>query len=327
MSSASTGADGDVAATAAAAFALRADTGYGPLLEAIGDSQFVLLGESTHGTDEYYAHRAAITKQLVETKGFSVVLIEGDWPSAYRVSRYMGSEGSTDRAALEALASFEGFPSWMWKNERFASLVEDLRAHNERVRAESAEATNTLSALADMRAAGATAEQLEAMGFTKAAITKATEGRPEVVLYGMDTYSVSASAEAVVEFLEIVDPDAAALARSRYAVFEPFGDDMKEYGRQVTCGELASRAEEIRADVANVLTELQQNNRASYSLLLGPAELLNAEQNAQVVVNGEAYFRGLYESLGSVDTWNLRDQAMVREAGKGGADANSDGLL
>ena len=113
MSSASTGADGDVAATAAAAFALRADTGYGPLLEAIGDSQFVLLGESTHGTDEYYAHRAAITKQLVETKGFSVVLIEGDWPSAYRVSRYMGSEGSTDRAAHEALASFEGFPSWM----------------------------------------------------------------------------------------------------------------------------------------------------------------------------------------------------------------------
>lgn len=305
-------ADGDVASTAAAAYALRSDADYAPLMEAIGDSQFVLLGESTHGTAEYYAHRAAITKRLVETKGFSVVLIEGDWPAAYRVSRYISSEGSMDRSAHEALAGFAGFPSWMWKNERFASLVEELRAHNERVRAEGTEATATLSALGDLRAAGASEEQLEVMGFTKAAIAAASEGRPEVVLYGMDTYSVNASARAVIEFLEIVDPDAAALTRSRYAVFEPFGDDMKEYGRQVTCGELASRAEEIKADVASVLTELQQNARASYSLLLGPAELLNAEQNAQVVVNGEAYFRGLYESIGSVDTWNLRDQAMVQ---------------
>ena len=87
-------ADGDVASTAAAAYALRSDADYAPLMEAIGDSQFVLLGESTHGTAEYYAHRAAITKRLVETKGFSVVLIEGDWPAAYRVSRYISSEGS-----------------------------------------------------------------------------------------------------------------------------------------------------------------------------------------------------------------------------------------
>jgi erythromycin esterase-like protein len=156
-------------------------------MEAIGDSQFVLLGESTHGTAEYYAHRAAITKRLVETKGFSVVLIEGDWPAAYRVSRYISSEGSMDRSAHEALAGFAGFPSWMWKNERFASLVEELRAHNERVRAEGTEATATLSALGDLRAAGASEEQLEVMGFTKAAIAAASEGRPEVVLYGMDT--------------------------------------------------------------------------------------------------------------------------------------------
>ena len=192
-----------------------------------------------------------------------------------------------DQSPDGALADFEGFPSWMWRNQPFSLLVSELRARNEQVRAENQEAAASLGALEDMRAAGATDEQLAAAGFTAQVIAAAQQGRAEVALFGLDTYSVNASARAVIEFLEIVDPDAAARARARYAALAPFGDDMNEYGRQVPLGALAPQAEQIRDDVASVLAEVQQHCRGSYSLLLSPSELLNAEQNAQVVVNGE----------------------------------------
>lgn len=60
-----------------------------PLVEAIGDAKFVLLGEATHGTSEFYTWRAALTKRLILEKGFSLVAVEGDWPSCQQVNRYI----------------------------------------------------------------------------------------------------------------------------------------------------------------------------------------------------------------------------------------------
>ena len=62
---------------------------YDRLLEFIGDARFVLLGEASHGTHEFYRHRAQITKRLIQEKGFTVVAVEADWPDAYRVNRYV----------------------------------------------------------------------------------------------------------------------------------------------------------------------------------------------------------------------------------------------
>src|SRR5437763_15569076 len=100
----------------AAAHALEGSKAdYNPLLELIGDSRFVLLGEASHGTHEFYRERAEITKRLIEEKGFNAVAVEADWPDAYRVNRYVRGEGD-DKSAEEALGGFKRFPTWMWRN-------------------------------------------------------------------------------------------------------------------------------------------------------------------------------------------------------------------
>jgi erythromycin esterase-like protein len=102
---------------------------YRPLLERIGDARFVLLGEGSHGTHDFYQQRAEITKRLIIEKGFSAVAVEADWPDAYRVNRYVRGDGD-DRSADEALAGFERFPTWMWRNTVVLDFVEWLRDEN-----------------------------------------------------------------------------------------------------------------------------------------------------------------------------------------------------
>jgi erythromycin esterase-like protein len=113
-----------------AAIALRSQpTDYDALVASIGDSTRILLGESTHGTQEYYRERARITLRLVRERGVSAVAIEGDWSPTSRVNRYVRGLGS-DRSSREALRGFTRFPRWMWSNAQFAEFVEQLRAHN-----------------------------------------------------------------------------------------------------------------------------------------------------------------------------------------------------
>ena len=105
---------------------------YDGLISLIGDARFVLLGEASHGTHEFYFERAAIMKQLVAEKGFTVIAIEADWPDAYRVHRYV--RGATnDSDANEALAGFRRFPTWMWRNTVVVDFVEWLREFNKNV--------------------------------------------------------------------------------------------------------------------------------------------------------------------------------------------------
>jgi erythromycin esterase-like protein len=103
-----------------------------PLIERIGDARFVLLGEATHGTHEFYRIRAQLTKRLIREQGFSAVAAEADWPDAYRVNRYVRGVGA-DTDAADALSEFRRFPQWMWRNADILDLVGWLRAHNERV--------------------------------------------------------------------------------------------------------------------------------------------------------------------------------------------------
>src|SRR4029079_17790131 len=92
-----------------------ARTDHDPLLELIGDARFVLLGEATHGTHEFYRARAEITKRLITEKGFTVVAWEADWPDALRINRFAQHRGN-DRTATDALGGFKRFPVWMWRN-------------------------------------------------------------------------------------------------------------------------------------------------------------------------------------------------------------------
>src|ERR1700741_1032578 len=100
-----------------------------PLLDRVGDARFVLLGEASHGTHDFYHERAEITKRLVIEKGFNAIAVEADWPDAYRVNRYVRGEGE-DPDAKSALSGFERFPTWMWRNTVVLDFVEWLRNAN-----------------------------------------------------------------------------------------------------------------------------------------------------------------------------------------------------
>src|SRR5438067_11357906 len=116
---------------AAKASAVSLDGGpsaYDALIDRIGDARIVLIGEASHGTHEFYAERAAITKRLILEKDFGAVCIEGDWPDAYRVDRYLVNQ-TDDRSADEALEGFRRFPTWMWRNEVVRDFVERVREY------------------------------------------------------------------------------------------------------------------------------------------------------------------------------------------------------
>ena len=99
------------------------------LADRCGDARVVLLGESTHGTHEFYALRAALSLRLLDRHGFAALAVEADWSSARPLDRYIRRQGA-DRSADEALAGFTRFPRWMWRNSVIRELVEDLRAMN-----------------------------------------------------------------------------------------------------------------------------------------------------------------------------------------------------
>ena len=105
------------------------------LLALIGSARFALLGEASHGTQEFYRERAEITKRLIVEKGFTAVAVEADWPDAWRVNRYVRGL-SDDLDANAALSGFERFPGWMWRNTVVHDFVEWLRAHNRTVGSE-----------------------------------------------------------------------------------------------------------------------------------------------------------------------------------------------
>jgi erythromycin esterase-like protein/predicted phosphoribosyltransferase len=167
------------------------------LFDLVGDAHYVLIGEASHGTHEFYQARAAITRRLIEEKGFCAVAVEGDWPDAYRVNRYVRGR-SDDQTAEEALRGFERFPTWMWRNAVVLDFVGWLRQHNDRV------------------------------GGGEAA---------KVGFYGLDVYSLYRSMEEVIHYLEQVDPPAAARARERYSCFDQYaGDDGQSYGYAAAFG-------------------------------------------------------------------------------------------
>ncbi len=106
-----------------------------PLFKEIekANTRYVLLGEASHGTSEFYTWRTEITKHLIAEKKFSFIAVEGDWPDCYNVNRYLKGMPDSGRSAYDVLYSFNRWPTWMWANKEIVTLVEWLRKYNERL--------------------------------------------------------------------------------------------------------------------------------------------------------------------------------------------------
>jgi erythromycin esterase-like protein len=241
-------------------------TDYDPLMELIGGARFVLLGEASHGTHEFYRERAQITKRLILEKGFSAVAVEADFPDAQRVNLYVRGKNG-DNEAIESLGGFERFPAWMWRNADVLDFVGWLRAHND----------------------------------------DQPDGSTKTGFYGLDLYSMNSSINAVVDYLDKVDPPAARRARQRYACFDHFGGDSQRYGLETTIG----RSRSCENEVVSQLVELyaRASELARLDGRIAADEFFNAEQNARLVRNAEQYYRTMYSN--DISSWNLRDRHMM----------------
>jgi len=241
-------------------------TDYDPLIDFIGEARFVLVGEASHGTHEFYRDRAQITKRLITEKGFSAVAVEADFPDAYRLNRYVRGKGE-DPDAVEAMGGFKRFPAWMWRNADVLDFIGWLRAYNDDL----------------------------------------LQNASKVGFYGLDLYSLHTSIEVVLNYLDKVDPEGARRARTRYACFDHFGEDVQAYGYATGLG-IADSCED---EVVNQLVEL--HNRAAELARrdgrVAADDFFFAEQNARLVKNAEEYYRTMYRS--DVSSWNLRDLHMM----------------
>jgi erythromycin esterase-like protein len=102
------------------------------LLQEIDQKKYVLLGEASHGTSEFYKMRAELSKKLIEEKGFTFLAVEGDWPACQQVNRYIKGFDQTHDNARDVLKSFNRWPTWMWANEEMAELIEWLKEYNQK---------------------------------------------------------------------------------------------------------------------------------------------------------------------------------------------------
>ena len=240
---------------------------YDPLLAAIGDARIVLIGEASHGTHDFYRERARITRRLIEEKGFAGVAIEGDWPDAYRVHRFVTSwRDGIDKPEqpLDALSGFRRFPAWMWRNMDVLAFVEWLHRHNLR--------------------------RGSSVGF-----------------FGLDLYSLYASAQEVLHYLDTNDPVAAARARFRYSCFDQFGEDSQAYGYSAGFGMTESCEQAVIDQLLEMRRRIAPSADADKKPLGG--ELFWACENAEVVRDAERYYRTMFG--GRVSSWNLRDRHMA----------------
>jgi protein-L-isoaspartate(D-aspartate) O-methyltransferase len=158
--------------------------------------------------------------------------------------------------------AFQRFPTWMWRNEETRDFVDWLFEHNH----------------------------------------DAVDAAHQVSVYGLDLYSLHSSIQAVLTFLDEVDPEAARAARVRYGCFSPWEQDPAVYGRAAAAGRLEGCEEEVMRVLEGLLARRLEYERSD------GANVFDAERNAVVVREAERYYRVMYR--GSRESWNLRDSHM-----------------
>ena len=133
-----------------------------PLIQKSSTVKYVLLGEASHGTSEFYRIRGDMTKQLIQEHGFSFIAVEGDWPACYEVNRYIKGMAPEYSSAEDVLKkAFNRWPTWMWANEENVELIDWLYNYNQK-----------------------------------------TQSGKKIGFYGLDVYSLWESMDAIVDYLE-----------------------------------------------------------------------------------------------------------------------------
>ncbi|DAA78448.1 TPA_exp: Uncharacterized protein A8136_4424 [Trichophyton benhamiae CBS 112371] len=238
---------------------------FGSRFDHLGKYTVVLLGDGTHGTSEFYQARAEITKHLIQNHGFDAVTVEADWPDSEAVDRYV-----RQRSGVKAKIERPEEPAF----QRFPTWMW-----------QNSDVQDMVHWMRDYNRSRPSASRV---GF-----------------YGLDLYSMGRSIDAVIKYLDAIDPNMAKLARQRYGCLQPWVEDPTEYG---LASYLDSGMKTCEEAVLDMLRDLLQKRLEYTAAHQGGDEFHSAEQNAYLVADAEAYYRAMYS--GSVDSWSLRDSHM-----------------
>jgi erythromycin esterase-like protein len=247
---------------------------YAHLLRRLGHRRFVLIGEASHGTHEFYRERARITRDLIRSHGVTAVVIEGDWPDAARVNRYVLG-ASDDPDARSALSGFRRFPAWMWRNRDVLAFVEWLRRHND--------------------AQGDPERKVRFHGMDLYSL----QASIAAVLEYLDRTDPAEAARARARYACIEDVEGGQGASA--------GDAGQRYGHAVAYRGKAPCEDEAVAQLRSL-----RARAAGYLARDGATaedEQFYAEQNARLVQDAEEYYHQMYRA--DVSSWNLRDAHMT----------------
>jgi len=247
---------------------------YDALLDAIGDARIVTLGAQTHGTHQFYSHRAEITRTLIEKKGFNCVSVEADWPDAYHINLYVKGHGEpTEIGARAVLVNFKRSPLWVWRNEVMKNFVHWLRLHND--------------------------SQKEILP---------KRDRMPVGFYGLDVYSFHESMHEVTSKLKKMHHDQGAhMIERKYSLLEGhrgLGDSLLDEPSIMDEGHLNEAAAALK------LLQMEKYKLTHrFGLKMDEEEFWDIEQNAKLVKDAEKIYRLMYTD--PVAAWNLRDRHMA----------------
>ncbi|PGH20442.1 hypothetical protein AJ80_03588 [Polytolypa hystricis UAMH7299] len=241
------------------------DKSFGASFDHFGGYKVVLIGDGSHGTSEFYRARAEITKRLIEHHGFDTVAVEADWPDAEAIDRYVRQRPGV-QAHIAGTSKEEPFQRFPTWMWRNIEVQDFVHW---------------------MRDYNAQKPKEQRAGF-----------------YGLDLYSMGTSIDAVIKYLNHVDPDMARLARQRYGCLQPWVEDPTQYGLASLTGRKATCDEKVVEMLRDLL-----HKRLEYSAREHDGEEFHSsEQNAYVIADAEAYYRAMYSS--SADSWSLRDSHM-----------------
>ncbi len=229
---------------------------YDDLMHDIGDSSIVLLGEASHGTEEFYRERTRITKRLILEKGFNALALEADWPDAWRVNQYIRMMEPSD-SVDEAMGDFRRFPNWMWRNTAFLNLVDWIHRCNQGMGENERIGLYGLDLYSMHSSIQTVIQYLENIDMESAAAARERYGCFEHFNHDMQEYgffsahglSRSCEDEVVIQLVEL----------QRHAM---------QY--------------------------LQQENRQK-NHPMAEEEFFNAEQNARIAKNAERYYRNMFQ--------------------------------
>ena len=237
------------------------------------DNEILLLGENTHGTKEFYNHRAFISKYMIENMGYRVILLEAEWPDIIRVNEYIQDYGF-DKSANEAMENITKFPIWMWKNSVTYELIEWLKVFNKKNK------DNMVYVL------GIDCQQfLKSIKFILDYLK--THNHP---FYEKANLTLAIFRQFITE--------------SQYAIGAVHGP-MKPMVNNIV-GNLQGLLSTFQWDHVDSFLDNKDVSKKD------KLDRISCEQSFEILVNGEEYFRKMLEEPpGSNASWNTRDQHML----------------